>query len=388
MARPCERRGAEGFYSVARGSDGRWWLLDPAGAQVFLRAVHGVRPPLPPPDGGRVIEPVVRLREWEFNALGVGADDVAVSGGLPYVGSVDFCAVGPVVTGPRLRLPDVFTPDWPRSAAQWAVERCRPEAGQTALLGWVTDDALAWAQPEAGWNGPTLLQLCLSLEPSFAAYHAAWEFVLALHGGRIEGLARAWGVELPNKESVRELTRAGRGIATRGYAKDEAQWTREWARRYFAGTANAVRTADPAHLLFGPRHAGWVGPVVLAEASYPQVDVALTPWQELGTLARPGLQPVLADGVGWSDPAFRAPGGVRERGLTSVERMLRRARVALTRLALHPSVVGYVWAQWQDLPGEQPPFGSGLVHRDDAPALEHTEILAEFNRRRAQLRAG
>ncbi len=384
---PHERRGSEGFFSVARGTDGRWWLLDPAGSRVFLRAVHEVSAPLPQSDGARVLEPAGRLRAWGFNALGVGGDDVAVSGGLPYVGGVDFCAVGPVLTGPRLRLPDVFAPDWPRVAAQWALERCRPEAGEAALVGWVTDDLLAWAQPEDGWSGPTLLQLCLSLEPSLAAYHAAWEFVLALHGGRLDALARAWNFPLPNKESMRELTRAGRGIATRGYARDEVQWTRECARRYFAGAANAVRAADPSHLLLGPRHAGFAGPVVLAEASYPLVDLALLPWQELGAVARPGLQPALADNVGWVSPAFRAPGGARERGLTSVERMLRRARLALTRLALHPSVVGYAWARWRDLPSEKPPFGSGLVHQDEAEAIEHTELLSEFNQRLAQLRA-
>lgn len=388
MAIPRERRGAEGFFSVERGTDGRWWLRDPDGQKIFLRAVHEVRPPLLPLEAGPIKEPAARLRAWGFNALGVGGDDVAVSGGLPYLGWVDFCGVGPVLTGPRLRLPDMFAPDWPRVAAQWALERCRPEAGQTALMGWVTDDALAWAQPEEGWTGPTLLQLCLSLEPSLAAYHAAWEFVLALHGGRLDALARAWNIPLPNKESVRELTRAGRGIATRGYARDEGQWTRECARRYFAGAANAVRAADPSHLLFGPRHAGLVGAGVLAEASYPLVDVALIPWQELGLVARPGLQPVLADNVGWSSPAFRAPGGARERGLTSVERMLRRARLALTRLALHPSVVGYAWTRWCDLPSEKPPFGSGLVHLDESEAVEHTEMLAEFNQRLAQVRAG
>jgi hypothetical protein len=68
--------------------------------------------------------------------------------------------------------------------------------------------------------------------------------------------------------------------------------------------------------------------------------------------------------------------------------MLRRARLALTRLALHPSVVGYAWSQWQDLPGERPPFGSGLVHADGAEAFEHTELLAEFNQRLTQVRAG
>jgi len=40
---------------------------------------------------------------------------------------------------------------------------------------------------------PSLLQICLSLEPSFPAYHAAWEFTLAAHGGELAAMARACG---------------------------------------------------------------------------------------------------------------------------------------------------------------------------------------------------
>ena len=69
----------------------------------------------------------------------------------------------------------------------------------------------------SGAGRPSLLQICLSLEPSFAAYHAAWEFVLALHGGRLDGLARAWGTPMSSKEVVREFTRAEKGFTSRGY---------------------------------------------------------------------------------------------------------------------------------------------------------------------------
>jgi hypothetical protein len=105
-----------------------------------------------------------------------------------------------------------------------------------------------------------LLQLCLSLEPGFAAYHAAWEFVLAYHGGRLESVAHAWNANLPNKEVVRELTRAEEGLGTRGYLRDDARWTREFARRYFNTTGNAVRQADPNHLILGCRFRRSPGP--------------------------------------------------------------------------------------------------------------------------------
>jgi len=77
---------------------------------------------------------------------------------------------------------------------------------------------------------------------------------------------------------------------------------------------------------------------------------------------------------------------VRGRRLTAVEWMLRRARLALDRAARHRAIVGYVWRQWQDEPGEQPPFARGMVHLDGAEAREHTELLAEFNHRAETVR--
>jgi hypothetical protein len=74
------------------------------------------------------------------------------------------------------------------------------------------------------------------------------------------------------------------------------------------------------------------------------------------------------------------------RKITTVERMLQRARVALERMARHPAVVGYAWGRWQDEPGEQPPFGRGLIHANGAEAREHTELLAHFNSRAEHLR--
>ena len=145
-----------------------------------------------------------------------------------------------MITGGGLRLPDVFDPEWPRLAAERAIEVCAAQKDCRELIGWVTDSRLEWALT-AHAGRPSLLQLCLSLEPSFPAYHAAWEFVLALHSGRLDTLAHAWGAPIANKEVVREMTRAEQGLRTRGYLRDEARWAREFARRYFTTTSSAVR---------------------------------------------------------------------------------------------------------------------------------------------------
>jgi agarase len=389
-------RGTAGFVRVAPDTTGRWWLTDAADRAFFGKAVHGVRP------AEGAADPAAQLRQWGFNA--VGAEGAAPVFGLPYFASVNFCGLGGLIHAPGARLPDVFAPDWPRRAAAHALEVCTPLAADRSLIGWLADDALAWGQPGASAPAetspvvaaPTLLQICLSLEPNFAAYHAAWEFVLALHGGKLAGVARTWGIELANKEVVREHTRAEQGLVSRAYLRDNVRWTREFARRYFASTGEAIRAADPNHLVLGPRRAGAAGESVRVECVYPAVDLPLVDWNDLPATAASGAAtgPVLADDVCWADEAFLrvSAGAVRPgspladlaralRRVTTVERMLKRGRAGLERAARHPAVAGYVWRQWLDEPGEQPPFARGLLHLNGAEAREHTELLAEFNAR-------
>lgn len=384
-ARIVARRGVEGFFRAAQDAGGAWVLLTPDGAPCFLKCVHGVRATPPHIDGALPQDSAGRLRAWGFNAVGLGATEAGRDDGLPFLASVDFCAAAKTLTAPGARLPDVFDPAWPEAALQRALEACAPLAPARALIGWVTDGELEWPAPTAAGR-PSLLQICLSLEPGFAAYHAAWEFVLALHRGSLDAVARAWNAPLRNKEVVRELTRAEEGLGTRGYLRDDARWTREFARRYFTAAAAAIRAADPHHLVLGCRFRRAAGPHVLAECVYPAVDVAMPEWSELPASHLPPTQPVLAGEVSWVGAEFLSGAAGRARKLTTVERMLQRARGALERMARHPAVVGYAWSRWQDDPGEQPPFGRGLVHVNGAEAREHTELLAQFNARAEHLR--
>lgn len=388
-------RGVPGFFRVAQDASGRWWLIDAHDRAFFCKAVHDVRASpaeaagasesSAAPFAAANADPAARLRRWGFNTVGAGGDGAGRDDGLAFFASADFCRAGPLIHAHGARLPDVFAPDWPQLATAHALAMCAPLATNRALLGWLTDDAANWAQPRPNASRPTLLQICLSLEPGFAAYHAAWEFTLALHGGKLAALARAWGTPLANKEVVRELTRAEQGIASRGYGRDCARWTREFARRYFTGAAAAIRAADPHHLVLGCRGVGAAEESVRAEEIFPAVDVPLVAWDALPAVGGVAPGPVLADDVGWTDEHFFGPAAGLRR-LTAVERMLRRGRVALERAARHPAVTGFVWRQWLDEPGEQPPFARGLVHRNGAEAREHTELLAEFNARAESLR--
>ncbi len=380
--KPGTLRGTPGYYRVGQTHGGQWWLIDPADRPFFARAVHGVRA-----EAESLHDPAARLRAWGFNTLGCGSDRLYLEEGLAFMPVVDFGRSEgslPLGKGPA---PDVFDPAWPQRAGQRVAEVCAPLAGERDLLGWFSDEHPAWAWSAAA-DRPGLLQACLSLEPAHAAYHAAWEFVLALHGGSWAALTRAWGVTLANKEALRERTRNDEGVVSRGYLRDEAQWMQEFARRYFTVTTAAIRAQAPNHLVLGCRWGGPATAAMRASTMAPAVAARVLDYAELADEPAVVARPVLLADFCWARPEFwREAPGRRIRSLTTVERMLRRGRLALARVVAHPSVIGYAWSQWRDRPGEQPPFGGGLVHANEVEAREHTELLTATNDRVEELRS-
>jgi hypothetical protein len=291
--RPETLRGAPGFFRVGQTHAGRWWLIDPDDRAFFSRGVDGVAQtgPLPPsPESfppmeetlaiGSVEPTVARLHAWHVNTVGPGSAPEFVERGFASTEILECVKVAPHTT---IRLggahvPDVFDPAWGAACQRQAAERCAPGRDRARLIGYFTDHELNWAQPSpAGGAGrderPSLLQICLSLEPSFPAYHAAWEFALAAHGGDWAALVRAWDTDLANKHALRLLTLADTPLTGPGYRRDQERFAREFARRYFSVTADAIRRHDPRHLILGCRFGAAPAAAILAECVAPCVDV-------------------------------------------------------------------------------------------------------------------
>ncbi len=411
--KPESLRGRPGFFRVGQTCAGQWWLLDPCDQPYFAKAVAAVNSHgrAGPPSGHRgayaqAVEhahgrdasggfaraALHRLRSWKVNTLGPWAEPTLATAGLYATALADFRNAGvPVLHRNGSHLPDVFDPGWSGACDLRAGELAAQWAGRTDLIGYYTDDALGWGGVRA--DRPSLLQICLSLEPSFSAYHAAWEFVLAPHAGDIAGLARSWSVDLPNKEVIRQRTLAERPLATAGYVRDHVRFTKEFAHRYFGTTSAALRRHDPDHLVLGCRFSQPPGDAVLAECVYPHVDVVS--WHCHGSdfdsqaaiYAATKLMPLWLTAFGLSNERFRTASFMPHSGPTRLERMLRDGRRALTAACAHPAIVGYEWARWADEADELPPFGAGLVHVDDREAVEHTELFAQINARAERIRA-
>jgi hypothetical protein len=418
-------RGRSGFFRVGQRKGGQWWLIDPQGKPFFSKGVAAVsrtgwadgRPLRPgqyssavqslygPPESEAFVRSVIqRLRKWNMNTLGAWTAPEFYDQGAYYTELIEFRKVGPCFHAGEALLPDVFDPAWRDAADAWAREICTPRKDSAELIGYFTDHELGWAQspPEQSddmvaadpqQEKPSLLQICLSLEPSFRAYHAAWEFVLAPQQGDLALLAKAWEIDLVNREVIRQLTHEDRPLRSPGYLHDQKRFSREFARRYFSICSSVIRAYDPNHLILGCRFAEFPGTAVMAECAHPQVDVvSLRPEREAwdravqSSFSTNGM-PVLLTELSWSDPAFvRTPMKREARRLTSVERMLSKGRTYLERVYAHRASVGYEWSRWVDGEEDEPPFGRGLVHVDDCEAREHTELLTDLNAKAEALR--
>lgn len=413
-------RGTPGFVRVGRTPAGQWWFIDGRNRPFFSRGVAGVnrygRAGLRPAQAGPYEMTVARLhgvedprlfglstfdrlRAWHCNTLGPWSAPEFFGSGFFFTETVGFRHAAPesiIKLGGAL-LPDVFDPRWVTACHTLAAAVCPAQRGSEELLGYITDHGLQWAQPPIAAaamrrpDRPTLLQICLSLEPSFPAYHAAWEFALAPHAGELTTLAAAWGIE-PNKEALRQLTLADTPLTGENYRRDHERFTREFARRYMTTCAAAIRSHDPNHLVLGCDFESSPSLAVLAEFAYPAVDVLTmacrTPavFEAVDRIARVSAMPVLITDFTWVGEEFTRPEKTPAHAATAVERMLSRGRATLARACTHPAAIGYTWASWADEPEDLPPFGRGLVHLDDREAREHTELLTEFNRQAEALR--
>lgn len=366
-------RGTPGFVRVGRTRTGPWWLIGPDDRAFFACGVHL--------DAGLIRTlPTAHAAVWGVNTM-------VIDGGVPpagwagaWIAAIRFRPDAPeaMIRLQGVQLPDVFDPGWAGACQERAAEVCPSGLGDPRLIGWMPDPGLQWTQAPGALPRPALLQICLSLEPRFAAYHAAWEFVLAAHGGDLAAVAAAWETQLPNKESLRLLTHEDQALATAGYRHDEERFTKEFARLYFSTVAAAIRAQDPAHLVLGAIPPD--GPAAVAEAAGPLVDLLATgPGAEvdaaqLESWSRSATAPVFLAGYSWSGGDLAA-----SPGRTPLEHMLERGRAALDAITAHPAAVGYAWRDWCDLPEDRPPFGRGLVRVDGGTAREHTDLLTEIN---------
>lgn len=256
---------ATGFFAV-RERDGLWWLVTPEGNAFLSKGVNHVsfRADDAPSLGYSPYERAVRqkhgtenawakavvdrLAGWGFNTLGSWCSSSTFDRDMPYTVNLDL-ATRAGADWLKGAVGDFFSKDFEERMEAACREQCGPRAKDPWLLGYFTDNELRWG---ADWRGnESLLDEYLRLPEGAAGRKAALEFLQQRHGD-IASFNQAWGMKLTRWE---ELT--GReSIDSDAAEKDQAAWQEVVARRYFATCRNAIRNADPNHLILGCRFAG------------------------------------------------------------------------------------------------------------------------------------
>ncbi len=368
-------RGTPGYFRLAQTREGVWWLLTPEDRLCFPAALVG----------GRSSQAARPPRDWGFDTVVARGPDDPEQSGVWQVRCAGLSEAGPRIRAGGALLPDVFDPTWRTQAAQRAASHCEPYRTDRGIVAWRSDDALSWAwDPPSG--RPTLLQLCLSLEPSVAAYHAAWEFVLALHQGSFEAMATAWQTDLKNKDALRAWTQEERGIHSAAYLADHRLWSVQVARRYFTTASAILRETAPNHLRLSPRSELAIDPPWLAEVAAMECDVRSRTFSPADDGRGPDEAegPVWIDGFTWAHPRLAGPAlhdEADDDAPTRVERMLGRGRRAFGSMLGDARVVAWTWADASEGQWAQRDLTPRLVREDGSVAVEHTELLAWLNRR-------
>ena len=425
---------APGFFRVKK-INGRWWFLAPDGSRFISRGVDTIQfsqdniqgtNKSPYGDANRAKygappawrEAVAkRLIGWGFNTLGAWSDEeiskVTVDGKrLAYAPTIDLggAFVALKTKGGQAWLqgvfPDVFDPDFEKNARKVAESRCAARKNDSWLLGWFTDNELRWG-PD--WRGKDeLLTLFLNLPSATPGRQAAIALLRKRHAeiGQFNQIWKtnfaSWNevaaasqikppfmraeVYAQNQEVERKANEADPHRAE--FVADCDAFLAQLADNYFRITTEAVKAADPNHLVFGCRFAYVpAAPVVAAAAKYLDVvsfNCYATDPRKVITAYSVFDKPLVIGEFSFrgDDSGLPNTKGAGPKVRTQAERAAAFERY-VRRLLAEPEVVGYHWFQFTDQPKEGRFDGEnsnyGVVNIHDEPYLELTRKMTEVN---------
>jgi hypothetical protein len=231
-------------------------------------------------------------------------------------------------------------------------ERVLARSPMCRFGGPVAEEGLVLEAEPRRVRGVGLLQFCLSLEESVPAAKRAWEWVLARHGGGIEAVGKAWGVDLKGRLSVRQWTANEILLISDGFRADQHEFVKDYVRRYHRVFTETIRKYDPNHLTLGLRYGGTPGPAVLeAEAEWADVvsrNTYRAEYEFFDEMFAFQGRPILNGEIStWTDSFLHVrnpiepPGGYEPQARQAV-----RARMGMDNLFAHPGFLGTTKYRW------------------------------------------
>jgi hypothetical protein len=275
---------AEGYFSV-REEEGRAWLIDPDGERFFSIGACVTNPQAYfAPDLGyapyylNILErygseaawadaTVDRLRAWGFNSLGAWSAPELFRGRIPYT-TVLYLSGSAWLEGD---FPDYYGDAFADRVAQVIAEQVAPRADDPELIGYFLDNEMRWG-PD--WRGASdLFAGYFAFPAESAGKRALIAFLRDRYDGDVAAFNRTWGTEIAAFDDLLAVTAVEPVSLIPARRADREAFLRRTAERFFAACHDAIRDADPNHLILGARFVSWTTPRAVAEAIAPYSDV-------------------------------------------------------------------------------------------------------------------
>ncbi len=364
-----------GYFHVER-LGGRWWIVTPEGHAFLSKGVCHVSyvadhaPSLGYSPYARVTEAkygsakawakatAARMKSWGLNTVGAWSSREMHAQGLAYAPILNIAASIGKDLWLKGGVVDVFATGFADGARRVAARECTPRRNDPWLLGYFTDNELRWG---ADWRSKeSLLETFLKM-PAGAPGRAKAEALLK--------------------------SRKTQGDPT---PEDKAEFQRMVAEQYFRVCKEAIKAADPNHMVIGCRFAGYAPePVLLGLKGH--VDVVSyndygfePPIRNLQRITDLTGRPVMVTEFSFKARDSGLPNS-RGAGLPVDTQQDRADKFEhyVRKLAVLPNWVGYHWFEWCDEPKEGRFDGEnsnyGLVRIDDTPWENLTDRFKKVN---------
>ena len=228
--------GAKTGYFHTQQIEGRWWLVTPEGHAFFSKGVDNVSyhpeaasSPRPPADIGAWASAAVgQLREWNFNTAGAWSVSELYDKGIVYAPVINMAASVQRDLWLKGGVVDYFSQEFHDVAERVARRMCAPHAKDPWLLGYFTDNELRWGKD---WRSEdSLLESYLKMAKASPGRKKS------------EAFLKARG---HTQDSLTD--------------EDKSEFLGVVAEEYARVTSEAIRRADPNHMVLGCRFAGYPG---------------------------------------------------------------------------------------------------------------------------------
>ncbi|MBI1389479.1 MAG: beta-agarase [bacterium] len=395
---------ATGFFH-AEEIGGVWWIIDPVGNGFISKGMNHVvysgdySPELGYSPYERAVEKEYdgereewaeaaadRLRSWGFNTIGAWSEETMRRRRIPYtlILNIGSSAGGDWQKG---EFPDVYSHRFEQMASHIALTECKPRKNDLFLIGYYPDNELRWG-PD--WRRKdSLLAEFLGRDEDSDGRAAAEAFLKERYAG-LDDCNRAWGTNADSWAAL-AVESASRD-ATDARNRDENDFQRRTAEQYFRVCYEAVKKADPNHMLLGCRFAGYAPePVLAAAGTYSDVVSynsynKIPPEDALRRVHEITRRPVMLTEFSFKAMDSQLPNtrGAGKPVQTQAERAEGFSDF-VTKLMELPYTVGYHWFQYTDQPregrfdGENSNFG--VVSLNNQPWEVLTEAMTRINAR-------